>query len=196
MKCQWKADWALRWVALGVDYEMSGKDLIDSVTLSSKICRALGGTPPDGFNYELFLDDNGQKISKSKGNGLTIEEWLSYASPESLSLFMFQKPRAAKRLYFDVIPRAADEYYQFLEAFPRQDMPEQLGNPGLAHPFRPSAGGDDPGAVLDAPQSRERLEHRGRRHPLGLHHAPSARRDARELAGARPPRPLRGALLS
>ncbi len=93
VKCQWKADWAMRWTALGVDYEMAGKDLIDSVTLSSKICRALGGTPPEGFNYELFLDDKGEKISKSKGNGLTIDEWLTYASPESLSLFMFQKPQ-------------------------------------------------------------------------------------------------------
>ncbi len=129
VKCQWKADWALRWVALGVDYEMSGKDLIDSVTLSSKVCKALGGTPPDGFNYELFLDENGQKISKSKGNGLTIEQWLSYASPESLSLFMFQKPRAAKRLYFDVIPRAVDDYYQFLDAYPRQDAAARLSNP-------------------------------------------------------------------
>jgi lysyl-tRNA synthetase, class I len=129
VKCQWKADWALRWVALGVDYEMSGKDLIDSVTLSSKVCKALGGTPPDGFNYELFLDEDGQKISKSKGNGLTIEDWLKYASPESLSLFMFQKPRAAKRLYFDVIPRAADEYYQFLDAFQRQDAADRLSNP-------------------------------------------------------------------
>ena len=129
VKCQWKADWALRWVALGVDYEMSGKDLIDSVTLSSKICRALGGTPPDGFNYELFLDETGQKISKSKGNGLTIEEWLAYASPESLSLFMYQKPKAAKRLYFDVIPRAVDEYHQFLEAYPRQDTAARLANP-------------------------------------------------------------------
>jgi lysyl-tRNA synthetase class 1 len=119
----------MRWVALGVDYEMSGKDLIDSVTLSSRICKALGGTPPDGFNYELFLDELGQKISKSKGNGLTIEEWLNYASPESLSLFMFQKPRAAKRLYFDVIPRAVDEYYQFLDAFPRQELKEQIANP-------------------------------------------------------------------
>jgi lysyl-tRNA synthetase class 1 len=129
VKCQWKADWALRWVALGVDYEMSGKDLIDSVTLSSKVCKALGGTPPDGFNYELFLDEDGQKISKSKGNGLTIEDWLNYASPESLSLFMYQKPRAAKRLYFDVIPRAADDYYQFLDAYPRQDMANRLTNP-------------------------------------------------------------------
>mgnify|MGYP000662135185 CR=1 FL=1 len=97
VKCQWKADWAMRWTALGVDYEMSGKDLIDSVKLSGKICAALGGTPPEGFNYELFLDDKGQKISKSKGNGLTIDEWLRYASPESLAQFMFQKPTAAKR---------------------------------------------------------------------------------------------------
>jgi lysyl-tRNA synthetase class 1 len=129
VKCQWKADWALRWVALGVDYEMAGKDLIESVTLSSKVCRALGGMPPDGFNYELFLDDRGQKISKSKGNGLTIEEWLRYASPESLSLFMYQKPKAAKRLHFDVIPRAVDEYHQFLETYPRQDAASRLSNP-------------------------------------------------------------------
>jgi lysyl-tRNA synthetase class 1 len=129
VKCQWKADWALRWAALGVDYEMSGKDLIDSVALSSKICKALGATPPDGFNYELFLDENGQKISKSLGNGLTIDEWLAYASPESLSLFMFQKPRAAKRLYFDVIPRAVDEYFQLLEAYPAQDTASRLSNP-------------------------------------------------------------------
>jgi lysyl-tRNA synthetase, class I len=129
VKCQWKADWALRWVALGVDYEMSGKDLIDSVTVASKICRTLGGSPPDGFNYELFLDEEGQKISKSKGNGLTIEDWLRYASPESLSQFMFGKPKAAKRLYFDVIPRAVDDYFQSLEAFERQDPPSQLANP-------------------------------------------------------------------
>src|SRR5687768_871960 len=129
VKCQWKADWALRWVALGVDYEMAGKDLIDSVTLASKICRALGATPPDGFIYELFLDETGQKISKSKGNGLSIDDWLAYASPESLSLFMFQKPKAAKRLYFDVIPRAADEYYQFLDAYFRQDVSNRLANP-------------------------------------------------------------------
>ncbi|MFM1813363.1 MAG: Lysine--tRNA ligase [Pseudomonadota bacterium] len=129
VKCQWKADWAMRWTALGVDYEMAGKDLIDSVNLSSKICRVLGGTPPEGFNYELFLDENGQKISKSKGNGLTIEEWLEYASPESLSLYMFQKPKAAKRLYFDVIPRAVDEYLQFLAAYPAQEPKQKLDNP-------------------------------------------------------------------
>jgi lysyl-tRNA synthetase class 1 len=129
VKCQWKADWAMRWTAMGVDYEMAGKDLIDSVTLSSKICRALGGTPPEGFNYELFLDDKGEKISKSKGNGLTIEEWLRYASPESLSLFMYQKPKTAKRLYFDVIPRTVDEYLQHIAAYPKQERPKQLDNP-------------------------------------------------------------------
>ncbi|WP_073137066.1 lysine--tRNA ligase [Muricoccus roseus] len=115
VKAQWKADWALRWYALGVDYEMSGKDLIDSVKLSSAICRVLGGEPPVGFTYELFLDAQGQKISKSKGNGLTIEEWLRYAPPESLSLFMYQQPGRAKRLHFDVIPRATDEYLANVE---------------------------------------------------------------------------------
>ncbi len=128
-KLQWKPDWAMRWYALGVDYEMAGKDLIDSVKLSSRITRALGAEPPAGFNYELFLDENGQKISKSKGNGLTIEEWLTYASPESLSLFMFQKPSAAKRLYFDVIPRTVDDYLGFLDAYPGQPWKERLGNP-------------------------------------------------------------------
>jgi lysyl-tRNA synthetase class 1 len=129
VKCQWKADWAMRWVALGVDYEMAGKDLIDSVRLSGQICRALGAASPEGFNYELFLDEHGQKISKSKGNGLTIDEWLRYASPESLSLFMYREPRAAKRLYFDVIPRHVDDYQQFLEAYQRQDLKQRLANP-------------------------------------------------------------------
>jgi lysyl-tRNA synthetase, class I len=128
VKCQWKADWAMRWVALGVDYEMAGKDLIDSVKLSGEICRALGGTPPEGFNYELFLDENGQKISKSKGNGLTIDEWLRYASPESLSCYMYREPKAAKRLYFDVIPRTVDEYQQFLDGYQRQDTMQRLSN--------------------------------------------------------------------
>src|SRR3974390_168821 len=128
-KLQWKPDWAMRWVALGIDYEMAGKDLIDSVKLSGEICKALGGTPPEGFNYELFLDENGQKISKSKCHGLTIDEWLRYASPESLSLFMYREPKAAKRLYFDVIPRHVDEYYQFFEAYERQAAKERLSNP-------------------------------------------------------------------
>src|SRR5262249_53042684 len=130
-KLQWKPDWAMRWAALSVDYEMSGKDLIDSVKLAAQICRALDAPPPEGFNYELFLDEKGQKISKSKGNGLTIDEWLTYAPTESLGLYMFQKPRAAKKLYFDVIPRAVDEYYTFLSAYPRQDWKERLRHPAL-----------------------------------------------------------------
>ncbi|MEO1610066.1 MAG: lysine--tRNA ligase [Pseudomonadota bacterium] len=129
VKCQWKADWAMRWVALGVDYEMAGKDLIDSVALSSKICRALGGTPPEGFNYELFLDEKGEKISKSKGNGITIEQWLTYASPESLSLYMFNKPKAAKKLYFDIIPKTVDEYLTFLAKYPEMEAEKKLDSP-------------------------------------------------------------------
>lgn len=128
-KLQWKADWAMRWVALGVDYEMAGKDLIDSVKLSSRIARILGVVPPEGFSYELFLDENGEKISKSRGNGLTIDEWLTYASPESLALFMYQAPRRAKRLYFDVIPRQVDDYLTFLGKFEAEDGAAQLNNP-------------------------------------------------------------------
>ncbi|MDO8290217.1 MAG: lysine--tRNA ligase [Parvibaculum sp.] len=128
-KLQWKADWAMRWAALKVDYEMAGKDLIDSIKLASKICRVLGVNPPEGFNYELFLDQEGKKISKSKGNGLSIEDWLRYASPESLQLFMYQSPRTGKRLYFDVIPKNVDEYLSFASAYPKQEIKEQLGNP-------------------------------------------------------------------
>ncbi|HEY8384399.1 MAG TPA: lysine--tRNA ligase [Microvirga sp.] len=128
-KLQWKPDWAMRWVALGVDYEMAGKDLIDSVKLSGEIAKALGGEPPEGFNYELFLDEQGQKISKSKGNGLTIDEWLAYGTPESLRLFMYNKPREAKRLFFDVIPRQVDDYLTFLEKFAGQDAKTRLQNP-------------------------------------------------------------------
>ncbi len=128
-KLQWKADWAMRWMALDVDYEMAGKDLIDSVTLSSKICRVLGETPPEGFNYELFLDDKGQRISKTKGNGLTMDEWLRYASPESLSLYMYQSPRKAKRLYFDVVPKAVDEYVTFLDKYEEQEDDKRIVNP-------------------------------------------------------------------
>ncbi len=128
-KLQWKADWAMRWAALGVDYEMSGKDLIDSVTLSGKICRILGAPPPVGFTYELFLDENGEKISKSRGNGLSVEEWLAYAPQESLALFMYQKPKAAKRLYFDVIPRNVDDYLSHLESFPKLEEGKRIDNP-------------------------------------------------------------------
>ena len=128
-KLQWKADWAMRWYALGVDYEMSGKDLMESVKLSSKICRILGGQPPQNLTYELFLDEKGEKISKSKGNGLAMEDWLKYAPAESLSLFMFQKPKTAKRLYFDVIPRATDEYLNFITAYAKQEGKDKFNNP-------------------------------------------------------------------
>lgn len=128
-KLQWKVDWGSRWTAFGVDYEMSGKDLIPSVVLSRQICQILGGTPPESLSYELFLDQQGQKISKSKGNGLTIQEWLTYAPQESLAYYMFPSPKKAKRLYFDVIPRAIDDYIQLMEAYPNQSLAQQLDNP-------------------------------------------------------------------
>ena len=128
-KLQWKPDWAMRWYALGVDYEMSGKDLIDSVRLGNRIVTILGGLPPETFTYELFLDEQDQKISKSKGNDMTIEEWLTYASRESLQLFVYGKPREARRLYFDVIPRSVDEYLAHLDGYTRQDPARQLANP-------------------------------------------------------------------
>ena len=128
-KLQWKVDWAMRWVALGVDYEMSGKDHIDGVIQSSKIARVLGAKPPEGFNYELFLDENGQKISKTKGNGVTIDEWLTYAPEESLAFYIYREPRKAKQLSFGIIPRAVDEYQQFLAAYPAQEWDKRLGNP-------------------------------------------------------------------
>ena len=130
-KLQWKPDWGMRWAALGVDYEMYGKDLIDSVRLSAQICRAIGGRPPEGFNYELFLDEEGGKISKSKGNGLTIEEWLRYGPPESLSLFMYQSPRKAKRLHLDVIPKHVDEYYAHAASYHSGDPEKRLNNPAF-----------------------------------------------------------------
>ncbi len=119
VKLQWRPDWAARWTALEVDFEASGKDLIDSVRVSNRIVRALGGEPPEAFHFELFMDENNQKISKSKGNGLTMEEWLRYGTPESLAYYMYQSPKSAKRLYFDVIPKAADEYLQQLDAYNR-----------------------------------------------------------------------------
>ena len=128
-KLQWKVDWAARWVALGVDYEMSGKDLIDSVVQSGKIARILGGRPPEGFNYEMFLDENGEKISKSKGNGLSLEEWLRYGSEGSLAFYIFREPKRAKSLHIGVIPRAVDEYWQFRGNYPGQPLDQKLGNP-------------------------------------------------------------------
>ncbi len=130
-KCQWKVDWAMRWVALGVDYEMSGKDLIDSVLLSSRIARILGGRPPEGFTYELFLDEAGTKISKTRGNGLGVEEWLAYAPPESLAFFMYSQPRAAKKLHLGVIPRAVEDYERACAAFASQGARERVGNPAF-----------------------------------------------------------------
>ena len=133
VKMQWKPDWAMRWAALGVDYEMSGKDLIDSVKVSSRVCRILGAEPPEGFNYELFLDQNGERISKTRGNGLSLEEWTRYGTPESLAYYIFGSPRSAKKLYFDVIPKAADEYLQQLDAYNRTRA-EANGAPPLDNP--------------------------------------------------------------
>ncbi len=128
-KLQWKVDWAARWVALGVDYEMAGKDHIDGVIHSGKIARVLGGRPPEGFNYEMFLDEKGEKISKSKGNGLSLDEWLLYGSEESLAFFIYREPRKAKSLHIGVIPRAVDDYWQFRGNYADQAIEQKLGNP-------------------------------------------------------------------
>ena len=128
-KLQWKVDWAMRWYTFDVDYEMYGKDLIESATLSSKICKTLGKKSPNGFAYELFLDEKGEKISKSKGNGISIEQWLKYASPESLALYMYQNPKRAKKLYADVVPKAVDEYLICIDKFDQQDDKNKLLNP-------------------------------------------------------------------
>ena len=140
VKLQWKADWAGRWFALGVDYEMAGEDLTESTKLSSRIVRALGGEPPEGFNYQLFLDEHGKKISKTKGNGISIEEWLTYASPESLALYVFQAPKKAKKLHFDVIPKAVDEYWTHVEKYKDQEGAKALDNPAWhIHEGKPPA---------------------------------------------------------
>ena len=128
-KLQWKVDWAMRWMALGVDYEMCGKDLTESVELASKICRLMNTQPPVNLIYEMFLDEKGEKISKSVGNGISVNEWLRYASPESLSLYMFQKPKSAKKLFFDVIPKSVDEYFSYLKKFHHDEEKEKFNNP-------------------------------------------------------------------
>ena len=128
-KLQWKIDWAMRWYVFDVDYEMYGKDLIESAILSSKVCKILGKKSPSGFAYEMFLDEKGEKISKSKGNGITIEQWLKYASPESLTLYMYQNPKRAKKLYADVVPKAVDEYLACIDKFGEQDDKNKLLNP-------------------------------------------------------------------
>jgi lysyl-tRNA synthetase, class I len=142
-KLQWKVDWAARWVALGVDYEMAGKDLIDSVVQSGKIARILGGRPPEGFNYEMFLDEQGEKISKSKGNGLSLEEWLRYGSEPSLAFYIYREPKRAKSLHIGVIPRAVDDYWQFRGNYSGQPIEQKLGNP--VHHIH---GGKVPGETL------------------------------------------------
>ena len=128
-KLQWKVDWAMRWFTFDVDFEMYGKDLTESAILSSKICRILGKHPPNGFAYELFLDEKGEKISKSKGNGISIEQWLRYASPESLAMYMYPNPKRAKKLYSEVVPKTVDEYLSYVEKYPTQEKKEQLLNP-------------------------------------------------------------------
>lgn len=129
VKCQWRPDWALRWYALDVDYEMAGEDLESSAVVAGKITKIMGGEKPAGFHYKLFLDEQNQKISKSKGNGLTIEQWLYYAPPESLSYYLFGRPTSGKKLYFDVIPKAVDEYITFIDKLPSQDDAQKLDNP-------------------------------------------------------------------
>jgi len=146
-KLQWKVDWAMRWVALGVDYEMCGKDLTDSVTQSGKIARVLGGAKPEGLIYELFLDEKGEKISKSKGNGLTIEQWLTYGSDESLAFYLFRDPKSAKSLHPGIIGRAVDEYWQFREKLATQPIEQQLGNP-VWHLLRVTGDGSGAGDTL------------------------------------------------
>ena len=128
-KLQWKVDWAMRWFTFDIDFEMYGKDLTESAILSSKICRALGKIPPNGFAYELFLDEKGEKISKSKGNGISIEQWLRYASPESLALYMYPNPKRAKKLYSEVVPKTVDEYLTCIEKYPTQELKDRLLNP-------------------------------------------------------------------
>ena len=144
-KLQWKVDWAMRWVALGVDYEMCGKDLTDSMRESGRIAEILGGRRPEGLIYELFLDENGEKISKSRGNGLTIDQWLTYGSEQSLGFYLFREPKSAKQLHVGVVPRAVDEYWQFREKLAEQPVEQQLGNP-VWHLLRAKGGGPECGA--------------------------------------------------
>ena len=174
----------MRWFAMSVDYEMSGKDLIPSVELSTKIVRLLGGTPPETFIFELFLDEQGQKISKSKGNGLSVDEWLTYGTEESLALFMFGKPHAAKKLYFDIIPKAVDEYIAFADQYLRSsnDPKSQFENPAWFIHAGESAGRDLSGQLRAALESRQRVGCAGSRRAVGLHPRLCARcRSARRI---------------
>ena len=153
VKLQWKPDFGARWAALGVDFEMYGKDHSTNTPIYDKICRILGQPAPEHFSYELFLDENGQKISKTSGNGVSIDEWLTYASTESLSYFMYLKPKTAKRMHFDVIPKAVDEYHQQLRAYEGQDDKARLNNPVLAYSWRPCTGQQNGRTFLNAAQS-------------------------------------------
>ena len=173
-KLNWKPDWGMRWRALDVDYEMAGKDLIDSMRISGRICRTLGGRPPEGFNYELFLDENGEKISKSRGNGVSIDDWLRYGTEDSLSLFMYKKPRTAKRLFLDVIPREVDDHARRLEAFDAR-ADDALDDPVWhVHAGDPAARRAPAARLRHAAEPGERVQRRRQGGPVGLHRALSA----------------------
>ncbi len=185
VKLQWKPDWAWRWAALGVDYEMAGKDLIDSVKVSSRICAILGGTPPEGFNYELFLDEDNQKISKSKGNGLTLEQWRRYGTPESLVYYLFQSPRSAKKLYFDVIPKSrrrvsatAGRLQPAGHAWGEREGRQPPRQPGLERSRRRAAKGRLTGKFRAAAQPGLGGQRVRQGDPVGIHRAAFARRNA------------------
>ncbi len=195
VKLQWKPDFGARWAALDVDFEMYGKDHSTNTPIYDGICEVLGGRPPEHFTYELFLDEKGQKISKSKGNGLTIDEWLTYAATESLSYFMYQKPKTAKRMYFDVIPKAVDEYHQQLRAYRGQDIEEQVNNP-VWHIHHGAAARKPHGGVLrDAAEPRERVRGQGQGGAVGVHPPLCARRLARDEPRSGRGGGIRGALL-
>ena len=179
VKLQWKPDFGMRWYALGVDFEMFGKDHQTNAPIYDRICQILGGVAPEHYVYELFLDELGQKISKSKGNGLTIDEWLAYASPESLALYMFQKPRVAKRLFFDVIPRATDEYYQHVAGYRDAGRVGALGEPGVPHPYRAPTEAEYAGDLRVAAQSRLRRQRARSFGRVGLPDPPLAGETAR-----------------
>ena len=180
-KLQWKPDMGMRWAALGVDYEMYGKDHLTSAKLYDAICRIAGGMPPDQYMFELFLDDKGQKISKSKGNGITIEQWLSYGPAESLALFMFQKPRAAKRLHFDVIPKAVDDYIALLESYHASETSEAraAGKSCLAYSWRQGARRTLSGQLRAAAQPGVGIERAQSRRAVGQSSALMRRRRRR-----------------
>ena len=186
VKLQWKPDFGMRWAALGVDFEMFGKDHQTNAVVYDRICEILGGLPPEHYVYELFLDDKGQKISKSKGNGLTIDEWLTYADTDSLSLYMYNRPREAKKLYFDVIPRAVDEYAQFQNAYGKQEMKDRLVNPlWHIHGGKSAAARGRLRLIFTAAESRGRGQYGGQVRALGFPQALCAAGFARDPSAPR-----------